>query len=485
MKPSEILLPDEPPLDPARRPADLALLQKVQGNILKPHGRDFARLVLFQFPGVGADAMLREIFPAAVKAKLVTSAYQQWRDARDARPKKWREAHRPFYSLGLTKSGMDRCGYGFTEYPGPNTARFHTPMNDPLERSQLGDAPDINTRPDWESHYDDPHGVWLIANDSETELDQMERAVREFLGEHRAKAIHTERGFRWADDQGRSREPFGYVDGISTPEFFADQAYRQTPAWIRLPRTRVLLPDNDQAGDGQRQHAGGSFLVLRKLEQNVNAFRVFEARLKPQLKGAARCPFEPGALIVGRSREGVPLAELNRPGRGPNDFDFPADDARCPFHAHIRKANARSSTGAPSHDPETIRGVLFPRRGMVYDDNTPRRLPRIASGDYAEGAELGRESRVGLLFMGYMSSLGQFGTLQKEWFRDNRFPAANTNFNDPLLLGGASKYDWAWRGATMPRAMMDFVRPRGGAYFYVPSLPWLRAQSVPVAAASG
>jgi Dyp-type peroxidase family len=312
----------------------------------------------------------------------------------------------------------------------------------------------------------------------------MEAKVRDFLRRHRAEVIHVERCFRWKDarDEDRSREPFGYVDGISTPEFFAGAAYRKTPAWIRLPRERVLLPDDGGGDPHQVPHAGGSFLVLRKLEQNVAAFRAFEAELQPQLKGAAACPFEPGALLVGRARDGQPLATLNRPARGPNDFDFPANDARCPFHAHIRKANARSVAGAPEHDPEEIRRVLFPRRGMVYDDNVPRRLPAKATGDYAEGAALGKASQVGLLFMAYMSSLQQFGTLQKNWFAKNGFPAKDTNFNDPLLRGPASSHDWQWQGATMPRGLTDFVRPRGGAYFYIPPLSWLLAPPLPMPA---
>ena len=326
----------------------------------------------------------------------------------------------------------------------------------------------------------------MLANDDETTLDAMEKTVRNFLGQHRAEVVHIEHGFRWKDAKNKdlSREPFGFLDGLSVPEFFAGKDYRATPAWIRLPRARVLLSADGGGDPGQVQHAGGSFLVLRKLEENVAGFRAFEAQLKPQLTGAAKCPFDPGALLVGRSRDGVPLATLNSSPRGPNDFDFPGSDAQCPFHAHIRKSNPRSATGAPSHDPEEIRSVLFPRRGMVYDDNLPRRLPDRATGDYAEGATLGRDSNVGLLFMAYMSSLGQFGTLQKNWFKLDDFPARNTGFNDPLLRGPTSKHDWQWKTATMPRGMMDFVRPRGGAYFYIPSLDWLQVQQASATAAT-
>ena len=489
------LSPDEPPLDPAKNSADEALLKKIQGNILNAHGRDFVRLVLFRFNNEGPS--LRDFFPAALQAKLVTTAWKQWDDARHLAQNLGNE---PFYGLGISQPGMVRCGYGPDDLPGSLDAGFQTPMTNAAEFKVLGDAPagpGANAGPDWEQPYrDEPHGVWLIAHNQPAQLDGMERTVREFLRGFSARVLTVERGMRWKDavEPKRQREPFGFFDGISQPEFFAGPDYDKTPKWVRLPRAQVLLPElNEQDHPGQSQHAFGSFLVLRKLEQNVAAFLEFEDKLKPQLTGAASCPFDPGALLIGRSRDGVPLAPVSSPAR-PNDFDFGTDVSRCPFHAHIRKSNPRINGDVPPFTDEFVREQLFPRRGAVYDDNNPPRLPEKSSAHYAAGPSLGKDgqpSKVGLLFMAYMSSLAQFGALQKNWFSNPSFPVDGTNFGDAALRPndasepGATPFDWQWQGARMKAPLAQFVRPRGGAYFYVPPIAWLAAQRAPALLGAG
>jgi deferrochelatase/peroxidase EfeB len=484
------LLPDEPPLDPARRAADRALLKKIQGNVLQPHGRDYVRLVLFQFTDDGPG--LRIFFPDALREKLVTNAFEQWDEGRAVSAGS-AAGDTPFFSVAVSQPGMVRCGYGPEDWPGPLEAGFQTPMDAAHEFRALGDAPvgaAADAGPDWEPGYrDQPHGVWLLAHRDRRALDGMERTIRAFLAAHRAKVTATEYGRRWRDaeqPEKLQREPFGFLDCVSQSEFFAGPDYDRTPKWVRLPRARVLLPEVDERDHpGQSQHAFGSFLVLRKLEQNVAAFRAFEEELRPQLTGAAACPHDPGALLIGRARDGTPLAPLNPRARGPDDFEFGIDVTRCPFHAHIRKANPRLAGDVAPFTDEFVRSVLFPRRGVVYDDNDPPRLPECASPHYPEGATLGADSKVGLLFMAYMSSLAQFGALQKNWFGNPNFPVPGTNFGDALLRpdvvappDAPAPFAWEWQGVRV-KSVPQFVRPRGGAYFYVPSIAWLAAQQAP------
>jgi Dyp-type peroxidase family len=494
----------ERPLDPQRSAADAAYLKKIQGNVLNPHGRDFTRLVLFRFTASGSA--LREFFPAAVQAGFVTSAWQQWRDARDAeaaflkrtgraRLKKSRAIERtippiamteiygaaPFYGLGFTQPGLARCGYAPGDWP--IDPQFGIPMSEPAEAHALGD-PLEGGQPAWEPPYlAEPHGVWLLAHDDRAQLDVMQAAIEKFLAAHGAQPLATESGFRWKDvaDDSLVREPFGFVDGLSVPEFFAGAAYRRTPDWIRIPRAQIVIaPNGDPRNDA---HAGGSFMVLRKLAQDVRAFRATEAELRRsypamQANGVTSLPADPGALFVGRERDGTPLADVRANGRGPNDFSFNHDVARCPFHAHIRKSNPRMVGGNGQDSADTLRAQLFVRRSAIYD----RRglLPPRATPDYPQGAAIDANSEVGLLFIGYMSALSQFGTMQKNWFGSPVFPMPGTSLGDPLLrprdvlAASGAPQPWAWSGATC--ALAPFVRPRGGAYFYVPSIPWLKAQ---------
>src|SRR5207245_2469018 len=58
-----------------------------------------------------------------------------------------------------------------------------------------------------------------------------------------------------------------------------------------------------------------------------------------------------GALVVGRFKDGSPVTLRPWDGLGPvNNFEYLAHDRvgnRCPFHAHIRKANQRGGEPVP------------------------------------------------------------------------------------------------------------------------------------------
>jgi len=243
-----------------------------------------------------------------------------------------------------------------------------------------------------------------------------------------------------------AREPFGYVDGISTQHFFP--LGRQNPHLLSTELDDVFLD-----GALNRLHRGGSFMVLRKLEQNVRAFREHQ-----QTSGQSAAD-----NIIGRTPDGTPLAAM---GRHPNDFDFSNDESGslCPFSAHIRRANPRKVRsesffkqffrflgGTPKPEPE----LHLVRRGVVYGSDQDLQNPA------------GVTDKVGLLFMAYMSNLDTFRVLQGNWFRLSNFPVGNQpeNVGDALIYGLPK---------TDTRPARGWITPKGGAYLYVPSLPWLR-----------
>lgn len=456
-------------MDPDRDPNAVELMRRMQGNVLKSHGRQFTRLLLFRFHR--RDNANRRVFPAARKQtpKLITSALEQYQ----ASPSRSGFTSTEFYGVALTNEGLNACGYSGSD------GDFPPELDMPEFRNG------VKTDPAWDSLYRNErrpiHGLWLLAHESDAMLSTMENKVEKLLRSY-AAIVGREDGFMWCDQppagsppgtHGAAREPFGFRDGISEPIFIASAGVRQP--WVQADLVRVIIPDGGP-------HFAGSFMVFSKLDQNVQLFRATESRmanLPPTIRDA-------GALFIGRERDGTPLAP---PGAGGlNDFDFepspegaPHSDARCPFHAHIRKSNPRTTSDVVKHanvSKQSPKLAQFVRRSVVYDqppEGQPKQLPAFASPDYPAGA--GITGNVGLLFMGYMRDIGeQFNTIRDEWFHNEAFPVPETRHDDPLL--GAPDKPWSWPSVnptvTVGRRP-QFIRPRGDLFLYAPPITWLEA----------
>lgn len=212
---------------------------------------------------------------------------------------------------------------------------------------------------------------------------------------------------------------------------------------------------------------GGSFLVVRKLRQQVGEFdRVLEqeaARLRDQ-DGLSIDAEQLAWQIIGRRRDGSPLVQA---GTGPNDFTFERDDqgSACPFAAHIRRANPRNfEHGRPA--PRIVRrGMSF---GPLHDPGDP------ASANAPRG----------LMFMCYQSSIAeQFEVIQR-WLNGGNSTGIASSHGDPLLgigpkadalgFGGPHgqprlfQFEWQGRVARVafPR---PFVSLDWGLYLLTPS----------------
>ncbi|MGW2492126.1 hypothetical protein ACWCV9_33600 [Streptomyces sp. NPDC001606] len=121
---------------------------------------------------------------------------------------------------------------------------------------------------------------------------------------------------------GDGIEHFGYADGRSQPPFL----------------TKDLETDF------------GNYFVLRKLEQNVLAFRQAEEALAHALKLENNDRERAGAMLIGRFKNGTPLTLQATPGAHRpvmNNFNHARDGAadKCPYQAHIRTTNPRGSGG--------------------------------------------------------------------------------------------------------------------------------------------
>jgi deferrochelatase/peroxidase EfeB len=177
-----------------------------------------------------------------------------------------------------------------------------------------------------------------------------------------------------------------------------------------------------------------------------------------------------GAMAVGRFRDGTPLVPSLTPDpeADPNDFHYGLQDrdgAQCPFHAHIRKTNPRGDL--PDSDLERAKRIV--RRGITYDDRS--------DGDSSTATP---SKGVGLLFMCFQANLDQF-VIQQEGSDGNDFARIGTGFD--AVIGqyhgtGPEPVEQTWPSTgDVKFKMVNFVRMRGGEYFFAPSMTFLKGLS--------
>ncbi|OYQ23855.1 hypothetical protein CHU93_16820 [Sandarakinorhabdus cyanobacteriorum] len=227
------------------------------------------------------------------------------------------------------------------------------------------------------------------------------------------------------DPQGRFRDHFGFIDGISQP--------RPRPAGAQGPsigdevrRGEILLGYANDRTDGapgpfagprdwRRKHwadahalqKDGSFLVLRKIGTDNDAFSQWiEASVKAindtyNLKTPMTAD-RLKARILGRSPDGTPPLPG---GPGGNGFDFSADPegTQCPLASHIRRANPRRSD---------------------FGRGTPRLLRR--------GMRFNQGDQRGLMFMAYNASIAEQYEVVQRWLNGGNSTGIASAHNDPL-----------------------------------------------------
>jgi deferrochelatase/peroxidase EfeB len=221
---------------------------------------------------------------------------------------------------------------------------------------------------------------------------------------HGASIVRVEWGAVRFNDDGKSIEPFGYVDGISQPYYLQEDV--PPAARINLfpgaPPAALLhsLLVADPAG--MSPVPAGSVLAFQKIYQDREAFELIATLIgwanagRPAAAGAgdiARWGEAGGAAIIGRFRDGTPLQLAGRPlGTPSNNFVYPAPPNPA---THISAANPRAGAPPPR----------FPRRGMPFGAR-----PSGAYGGYRAGPA--QDDREGLLFMSYHANEADFAAVE-------------------------------------------------------------------------
>lgn len=503
-------------------PAFQPMLKDLQANILKGHGRSFAHFLLLRLNDSGVDDAKRWIARFAIER--ITSALELETDRRSF--KATGSDGGAVFTLSISATGYAALGFKSDKLP----VEKETPANQIVKdgpafaggakqsAKKLGDG-DVNH--DWEAPFRGNVDVLIMVADNQVAkarqlADLVVQQVQTFSTVLLNQKGHVLR--RRAGSSGRvGIEHFGYADGISQPLYFKDEIEAQVGGkhWTdQEPLNLALVPDPN----GQDDNSFGSFLVFRKLEQNVAGFmKAEETAIAPirDSDGIVNNDIS-GAMMVGRFRNGNPLVtsegftgEIRNDSQITNDFDYsndpppqPSDQtmysSKCPFFAHTRITNPRADIKiAAPVTPEFIHSVRLTRRAMPYQD-----VSRFGEGKEdqltftdQELSEHRRETGVGLLFMSYQAHIGkQFEFIQNNWV--NHGHIAGRNIGPDGVIGQKSdmpqglpfkpaepdlqprRLPQQWGRAVAPDAppisFGGFVRNKGGEYFFTPSISFLR-----------
>ncbi|HRK17836.1 MAG TPA: hypothetical protein PK970_02680 [Hyphomicrobiaceae bacterium] len=287
-----------------------------------------------------------------------------------------------------------------------------------------------------------------------------------------------------------SPEPFGFKDGISQPilesdwradvkhEALSDLGRRAVEQSVIRTGEILLGYRNERGaiagaigGDLSPLLRNGTYVVLRELHQNVDAFDSFA-------REAAKAHFGTDhgdhvtwvkERMVGRRHNGEMLTSTNeapgikakrgsmpRQGTLDNDALFHPNDRyglACPLGSHIRRANPRDSLGP---DPGTAMRLGKLRRIL-------RRSRLIAANGHS-----------GMYFMALNADIaGQFEHIQQNWINNERFMGLAEEVDPLSHYRPRGKTQMTIQHRPFNIRLKDippFVSVHGGGYFFLPGL---------------
>ena len=458
----------------------------IQGIVLKGYGHlDHSRFLFFRI----ADAGAAKRWLTAVASQVSSAKRRRSED----------ELRGSQTNIAFTRSGMEKLGLPrdtLTAFP----REFQMGMAARERSRKLGDH-GPNSPEAWQFGGPNTPAIDLVVmlyGRDESVLDHSTN--REFNVSLAFNGL--EEIFRQTSIRRGPNEPFGFRDGISQPaiegagqkvvsgqsiiktgEFllgYVDEYGDLVPApsvSLKLDPDRLLAADSSQL---TRRSFGlnGTFVVFRKLAQDVAGFRSFLDRGTRNADGSSNPDRAKllSAKMIGRWPSGTPLTlasesddpELGKNKYRNNDFGFAATDRdgfACPVGSHIRRANPRDALAFPA---EPKRSLAIANRHRIIRRGRPYHEISAAAGDIVEQ---------GLLFIAINATLHrQFEFIQQSWLNNTKFnglyderdPLSSANPGDGMMTIQAKPVRERLHG--LPR----FVTVRGGAYFFLPSIRALK-----------
>ncbi|MDJ0600097.1 MAG: Dyp-type peroxidase [Crocosphaera sp.] len=437
------------------------LLQDLQGNILKGHGRDHSIHLFLQWKSEKIEGVKQWI--QWFTQTYVTSAKQQANES--LRYRQEGISGEVFGNFFLTRHSYELLGIQ------PNKIPYDVPFRNTMKKAD----PDLDDPPkeEWEKGFQQEiHALVLLADDDPNKLSKLVEEITPKLCEV-AVILHQENGFILRNKAGNVVEHFGFVDGVSQPLFMKRDIEKAKiddnnfSKWDSRASLDIILVKDP---NGKTEDSYGSYLVYRKLEQNVKAFRQDQRQLADDLNINNDLA---GALVVGRFADGTPVTEsdLSKGEKPNNNFNYDQDieATKCPFHAHIRKSNPRGDTGRLESSVEFKEDLIaekrhrIARRSISYGENDVTKEPETGSG---------------LLFLCFQSNVeNQFDFIQKRWANEHRFIQVQVGL-DPVIGQGNSNIPQQWpikwgEKETKTFPFQLWVIMKGGEYFFAPSISFL------------
>jgi Dyp-type peroxidase family len=289
------------------------------------------------------------------------------------------------------------------------------------------------------------------------------------------------------DGKFTPNEHFGYRDGFGNPDFLGVERDTQpgqgkltdNGKWVPLATGELLLGYADEAGElpvAPIPHLlanNGTFMVYRKMHQNVQTFRDYLEQKGKQYAGGKE---KLAAKFIGRWRDGTPIelspdepepALVHNKEQNVNfTFGNDLDGARCPVGAHIRRTNPRDAFG---FNGKLINRRRITRRGLPYGAYVP------------EGQPVNDHDEHGIVFIALNASLfRQFEFVQQQWVEYGN-DARQGNDKDMVIGNHEGQGRFMIQGSLDPKnppfmctGLPNFVELRGGDYFFLPSMTALR-----------
>jgi Dyp-type peroxidase family len=368
--------------------------------------------------------------------------------------------------------------------------------------------------------------VVIVAADDSEDLDTMVDSIKANAGASGLRLLFEQRGDT-LPDRLRGHEHFGFKDGISQPgvrgklsiapgdyitpryidpadpraRFFAKPG--QVLLWpgeflLGEPRqqTEHLFASAPAASNFPRWAALGSYLVVRRLRQDVQEFWAFAISVAAAL-GIPATQF--ASMLVGRWPSGAPV--MRTPGADnaalagddwANNHFIYNDDTRasmlvpipgypgdlfpqamqdflgtvCPHFAHVRKSNPRDIATDLGKPQDTLLRMIL-RRGIPFG--------KPIFGIRRPARSLFKQER-GLMFLCYASTIEtQFEFLTRRWVNSPIQP--NLGGHDPIIgqrdtRGNRTRFIDVPTAGGVRRVNIknEWVIPTGGGYFFAPPI---------------
>jgi Dyp-type peroxidase family len=342
----------------------------------------------------------------------------------------------------------------------------------------------------WEGGLGSPdiHAMAWVRTDSDEGREEATRIIRaemEAVGDIEIRFVQDTKALAHENGIGSEGEHFGFADPISqppiegadTPWYPGDGELGPDGRWRPLKPGEFLLGYEDETGAPGTQapepfelRVNGTYMVFRKLYQDVAAFRRYLGTAAKSLYGSDEEPHQDrvAAKMMGRWRSGCPvdlspekddLAIAADPERR-NNFSYAGDDEglRCPIGAHLRRSNPRAT---PLKRATAVRRHRLIRRGVEYG-------PHLADGVLEDdGVDRGL---INLFIQADIER--QFEFVQKEWMHGGEFLGLDPNEQDPINGVGGEGSQLSVPGAKRPFLfdLPTFVKVKGGEYLFVPGL---------------